>query len=87
MFFSSPSVTLDILLQDYSSINRNATIQSQSIIVEFRKVFCFRKWLAKTSNLTIGQSNSPPAISHNTKQPDISTDDTLCSIAVLQATK
>ena len=50
MGFSSPSVTLNIPLQNYSSIYRHSTIQSQSVIVEFRKVFCFRKWLAKTKN-------------------------------------
>ena len=38
MGFLNSLVTLDILLQDYSSINRHATIQSQSVIVEFRKV-------------------------------------------------
>jgi len=43
MVFSNPLVTLNILLQDYSSVNHHATIQSQSVIVEFRKVFCFQK--------------------------------------------
>jgi len=43
MVFSSPLVTLDILLQDYSSIYRHAAIQLQTVIVEFRKVFCFQK--------------------------------------------
>ena len=77
MVFSSPSAMLDILLQNYSSINRHATIQSQSVIVEFRKVFCFRKRLVKISNVIIGQSSLPPTISHNTTQPNISTDDIL----------
>jgi len=67
MVSSSPLVTLDILLQDYSSINRHAAIQFQSVIVEFRKLSCFRKGLAKISNLIIGQSSLPPVISQNTK--------------------
>ena len=77
MVFSSLLVMLDILLQDYGTINRHTTIQSQSVIVEFRKVFCFQKCLAKISNLTIGQSNLPPVISQNTKWPNISTDNIL----------
>ena len=43
IFLSSPLVKMDILLQDYSSINRQVTIQSQSVIVDFSKVFRFRK--------------------------------------------
>ena len=70
MVFSIPLVTLDILLQNYSSIIRHATIQFQTVIVEIRKVFCFRKWPAKIISL-------PPVISQNTKQPNISTDDIL----------
>jgi len=77
MVFSSPLVALGILLQYYSSINRHATIQSQSVIVEFRKVFCFRKCLAKLSNLIIGQSCLLPVISQSTKWPNTTTDDIL----------
>jgi len=43
MSFLGPLVMQDNLLQNYSSINRHATIQSQSVIVQFRKVFSFRK--------------------------------------------
>jgi len=49
--FFNPVVTLIILLQICNSINRNATIQSQSVSLQFGIIFSFRKWLAKTKNL------------------------------------
>jgi len=50
MGFLSSLVTLNIPLQNYSSINRHATIQSQSVCLQFRIVFSVRKWLSKTKN-------------------------------------
>ena len=43
MGFLSFLVTMDSLLHEYSPINHHAAIESQAVIVEFRKVFCFRK--------------------------------------------
>ena len=51
MGFLSSLVTLDNLLQNYSSINSHATIQFQPVMVQFRKVFSFQKRLAKTNIL------------------------------------
>ena len=81
----SSLVMLNNSLQIYKSIICHATIQSQFVIVQFRKVFIFRKWLANTSNLIIGQSSLPPVISQSMKQPNISTDNILQSITLLQA--
>jgi len=77
MGFLITLVTLNNPLQNYSSTNRHATIQSQSLIVQFRKIFSFRKCPAKISLLIVSQSSLPPVISQNMKQPDISTDDIL----------
>jgi len=63
----SSLVTLINSLQIYKSIIRHATIESHFVIVQFRKVFSFRKWLAHTSNLIIGQSSLPPVNSQNIK--------------------
>jgi len=38
-------------LQICKWINRHANIESQALIMKFRKVFSFRKWLAKIKNL------------------------------------
>jgi len=51
MGFLSSLVTLNIPLQDYSSINLHAAIQSQTVSVKFGRVINFRKRLAKTKNL------------------------------------
>jgi len=55
--FVSSLVTLNNSLQICKSIIRHATIQSRFVIVQFRKVFSFRKWLANTSNLTFWRRN------------------------------
>ena len=83
----SSLVTRNNSLQIFKSIIRHATIESQFVIVQFRKLFSFRKWLANTSNLIIGQSSVPPVISQNMDKPNMATDDILQSITVLQATE
>jgi len=85
MVLSVSLFTLDILLQDYSSITRHATTQSQFVTVQCRILFSSRKCLANTSNILIGLYSLPPVISQSMKQPNMAADNVLQSNTVLQA--